>query len=201
MKLPAELRNDIYEEILPIQEVIHIRGHAHRNVEVEGSWNARGYLWREPQLLRVSKQIRREVSSLYYGQNYFTVCLHDGEIDKAVQWVRHNEAMRNLDVDFNFKFTFTSASWALVESWYPLVALAYELDWDFADAAEERHYFSNEFFDLAFRGSKFQEALEHVVTMGVRARQRGTPLEILMEDCDAWARTTLAITTRRFSGW
>ncbi|TKA46449.1 hypothetical protein B0A54_02281 [Friedmanniomyces endolithicus] len=58
MTLPAELRNVIYEALLVRSEPIKINCVKHPR-------------WRDPRLLRVSKAIRAEASTIYYKGNDF----------------------------------------------------------------------------------------------------------------------------------
>lgn len=56
LKLPAELRDAIYIKVLPPDPGIYPQNNTHR-----------------PNILRVSRRIRKEVSSLFYGQYQFHI--------------------------------------------------------------------------------------------------------------------------------
>ena len=76
IRLPAELSNRIYGLVLPIDQTIHIRGREippgiprYPPVPLKQL-----LAWREPGLLSVSKQVRKECSSMYYhGFNHFQI--------------------------------------------------------------------------------------------------------------------------------
>ncbi|KAH9828134.1 hypothetical protein Tdes44962_MAKER09462 [Teratosphaeria destructans] len=75
MTLPAELRNNIYEFVLRTIRVLHVRDQQ----------------FREPALLRVSKEIRSEALPLYYGTNRFSIYLNLGEernLGRLVDWLQ-----------------------------------------------------------------------------------------------------------------
>lgn len=60
LKLPSELRNQIYELVLPQSTVVTI---------------AKGANTKEPPLLQTCKQIRQESSSTYYANNEIHVVI------------------------------------------------------------------------------------------------------------------------------
>jgi hypothetical protein len=75
LKLPPELRNRIYELVLPrkppAEPVFYY-------IEVN-------LQWKEPPLIRTSKQILHEALPMFYAINEFTVFAGNGMIDKVAQ--------------------------------------------------------------------------------------------------------------------
>ncbi|KAF2433744.1 hypothetical protein EJ08DRAFT_694226 [Tothia fuscella] len=72
--LPAEVRNQVYELVLPVDEIVALEV-----IEVENSRGCTPQSWRDYaqevvprlKLLRVSKQVKDETSSYFYGSNEF----------------------------------------------------------------------------------------------------------------------------------
>ena len=67
-KLPAELRNEIYNMVMPTGQDI-VKRHLHPR--------ARGWQGGLPPLMQVCHQLREELFYLFYSTNVFTVCLTD----------------------------------------------------------------------------------------------------------------------------
>ncbi|KAK4956601.1 hypothetical protein LTR10_006128 [Elasticomyces elasticus] len=69
MTLPPELRNVIYADVLKDKSPITMLP-----ADLAGTdYNGRQGPWREPALLQVSKAIRSEATSIYYGDNDFNI--------------------------------------------------------------------------------------------------------------------------------
>lgn len=90
MKLPGELRNNVYRCVLVDSDAadtwIHVRvapNHRHTKDCV-----ANGCIWREPGILQASKEIRAEASAIYYANNEFELGVTTKEFEQASQWIR-----------------------------------------------------------------------------------------------------------------
>ncbi|KAJ4356782.1 uncharacterized protein N0V89_004818 [Didymosphaeria variabile] len=95
LKLPSEVRNDIYERVLVLENPISFAG----NVG-DGSVNA-GML--TPGLLLASKEVSSEAASILYAQNYFNFEDCDSEeLDAFLTGIGQDNAsfVRHLIIDF-----------------------------------------------------------------------------------------------------
>ena len=86
-KLPAEMRNRIYREVLVDPECVFIE-------DAED--------FQEPPLLQTCRQIRQEAITIYYRENYFCICAEGFNSDRGYTWCqrarRHApDLMRNTE--------------------------------------------------------------------------------------------------------
>lgn len=95
LDLPSEIRNDIYEKLLVLQEpIIGLMNHWYFGL---------GFGGLTPGLLLVNRRIHEEASSLLYAQNCFdfsTYCSND--ISEFLKTIGHKNAqyIRNVRLDF-----------------------------------------------------------------------------------------------------
>jgi hypothetical protein len=110
LRLPAELRNDIYRLVVVSPNAIR--------VGVTG--------FSEPPILSVSKQIRRETSVILYAENNFDVDIYNYDITSCQKW---NEKLRaahwrhELHTCNGFHGSFvhaTTPNWANLLAWMKL---------------------------------------------------------------------------------
>lgn len=93
VSLPGELRNNIYRLALVETITIRIRfraqdrPHPYRSL-LFGAWSGSTNAWREPGLLRASKSIRIEASSIYIGLNSFGVHVYPHDIKQTADWLQ-----------------------------------------------------------------------------------------------------------------
>ncbi|KAK4620017.1 hypothetical protein CLAFUW4_11488 [Fulvia fulva] len=89
MKLPAEIRNEIYRYVLIEQTT---------STKVRPSWRFApphkvvvvdfGMKWKEPSLLQVSKQIRQEASAMYYATHDFLLVIEVPQLERFRTWLQ-----------------------------------------------------------------------------------------------------------------
>ena len=126
---------------------------------------------------------------MYYLSNNFEVCAKSGEIEKARSWLdikaeqcgvplNHKSEQYDPEREDYLKFSlyFKSSTWKDIVHWLPLAKWAYETDLDtsYVCVTDTSHYL-------------VLNALEEVVNLGVRARDRETPYEWLEDDFEDWA--------------
>lgn len=73
-KLPPELRNDIFKEVLVSREPIYV--YQPNDLHFEDRWTA-------PALPQVCQQLRQEAMSIYYGLNVFKIPGHGDQADSV----------------------------------------------------------------------------------------------------------------------
>lgn len=79
LDLPAELRNRIYEHLLPLRQDWRIIATPFRDdLMLFGD---------QPAITRVSKQIRAETLEMFYATNTFVAYIQDSDFDPLVRWV------------------------------------------------------------------------------------------------------------------
>lgn len=87
MKLPAEIRNEVYDLALDKNKKFEVGG------DMRGSQFRKMFgfplHWREPPLLQASKQIQKEALPVFYSsRNHFGICLRDGNLKEACVWIK-----------------------------------------------------------------------------------------------------------------
>ena len=87
LRLPAELRNDIYRLVVVSPNAIR--------VGVTG--------FNEPPILTVSKQIRREASAILFAENSFVVTIHDYNVTGSEKWTDKMHAANQLGCPCSWK--------------------------------------------------------------------------------------------------
>lgn len=148
--------------------------------------------WHEPSLLRVSKQIRKEAGSVYYGENTFEIWLNTGMIEKVCGWIYKKYEMaacnKEMEESFDVYLRFTKATWGSMRSWYEIAKLFYELD------------NVQGLYDLKYARSSCEAQvsdpvrgkLQEMAMLGVKAKRRGLNHEDLAIDFEEWLRSTIA---------
>ncbi|KAK4902781.1 hypothetical protein LTR27_000720 [Elasticomyces elasticus] len=177
-KLPPELRNRVYELVIPCGE------------RILGPWT-------EPSILCVSKQIRRETSPIYYKHNEFTQKVRFEVFDtgKRVHGEpggRFKAAVRKLASIFKicgvhpfgkFRFLFTGEVTRYIAHVLPLLELmrsGFEPEDEIDETAAEQTYAS--FFITGGLADPGDIApFERAVRLGRRARAQGWEEEKLKE--------------------
>lgn len=166
MKLPGEIRNSIYaealkgmgddKEVATTKDGAILIGHSHHKVP-ESSKLDQPYVsplespfalmrpWRQPGLLLVSKDIRREAMDVYYDSNKFELIIHPMEMLNVAVWLKryHNgcgsEKMFN---KVNFQLFATPYDG---DVWFCLSKMIYEMAINYKSVEEETERWT-EFF-------------------------------------------------------
>ncbi|KAK5718353.1 hypothetical protein LTR15_008080 [Elasticomyces elasticus] len=177
-KLPAELRNRVYELVIP------------RGERILGPWT-------EPSILRVSKQIRKETSPIYYKHNEFTQKVRfevfdtgkrvhgepGGRFKAAVRKLASIVKICGVHPFSKFRFQFTGEVTRYIAHVLPLLELmrsGFEPEDEIDEAAEEQTYTS--FFITGGLADPGDIApFERAVRLGRRAREQGWEEEKLKE--------------------
>ncbi|KAK3634942.1 hypothetical protein LTR56_005808 [Elasticomyces elasticus] len=179
-KLPPELRNRVYELVIPCGE------------RVLGPWT-------EPSILCVSKQIRRETSPIYYKHNEFTQRVRfevfdtgkrvhgepGGRFKAAVRKLASIVKICGVHPFGKFRFQFTGEVTRYIAHVLPLLDLmrsGFEPEDEIDEAAEEQTYASI-FIPLppTFGNSNLLASFERAVRLGQRAREQEWEEEKLKE--------------------
>jgi len=87
LKLPRELRDRIYSEVLIEDDMI--------DTQPWQFYEGRTLTWQPPPLLQTCRRIRNEASKIYYAENTFYV--HDSAVDNLVSHLL--ELLGSLDPD------------------------------------------------------------------------------------------------------
>ncbi|KAK3710825.1 hypothetical protein LTR37_010049 [Vermiconidia calcicola] len=188
MKLPGELRNKIYHLVLPTDRHIYVRAYKCKRYSDEEKISKPQRRWREPGILTTSKQIRREAGSIYYLDNYFTICVRTEEIERACMWHYWTSEMCGWEGNIDFSLYIHSPKWEDMGSWSVLAKVAYESENELY-AYTDRHGRTILDRSVVVGGSwsgKKTDALREMAIMGLKARDRGTSYECLEEDFWDW---------------
>ncbi|KAK3049085.1 hypothetical protein LTR09_009504 [Extremus antarcticus] len=123
MKLPAELRNEIYElALLPVDEgddtyIGDINSH-YGSPRVHSPW-------KEPGLLMVAKTIRSEAMPVYYLSQNFFITADCNDIESLWLWLA--QLVQRLEGHWpKFSVVVLKEAWCFVHQWLHLGLLAYE---------------------------------------------------------------------------
>ncbi|KAK5739276.1 hypothetical protein LTR17_005382 [Elasticomyces elasticus] len=179
-KLPAELRNRVYELVIPCGECIL------------GPWT-------EPSILCVSKQIRRETSPIYYKHNDFTQKVRfevfdtgkrvhgepGGRFRAAVRKLASIVKLCGVHPFSKFRFQFTGEVTRYIAHVLPLLELmrsGFQPEDEIDETAAEQKYASI-FVPLppTFGNSNVLASFERGVRLGQRAREQEWEEEKLKE--------------------
>ncbi|KAK3619699.1 hypothetical protein LTR56_023850 [Elasticomyces elasticus] len=179
-KLPPELRNRVYELVIP------------RGERILGPWT-------EPSILRVSKQIRKETSPIYYKYNEFTQRVRfevfdtgkrvhgepGGRFKAAVRKLASIVKICGVHPFGKFRLQFTGEVTRYISHVLPLLELmrsGFEPEDEIDEAAEEQTYASI-FIPLppTFGNSNLLASFDRAVRLGRRAREQGWEEEKLKE--------------------
>ena len=194
MKLLGELRNVVYELVLIVNPTVSVR--ERKRWKFRPDYLSRVKLrWREPALLKVSKEIRNEAQSVYYGANRFEVYADTDEIEQACTWIRNRQNLRASDCELNFSLRITRGWWKNIMSWVHLAKLAYEVELGNYPESTERWLWR---FHISAYSTSFGMKLQEALMLGVKARRRGLSPRSLEVDFEEWALST--ISSLRFGG-
>ncbi|KAK4956605.1 hypothetical protein LTR10_006132 [Elasticomyces elasticus] len=179
-KLPPELRNRVYELVIP------------RGERILGPWT-------EPSILRVSKQIRKETSPIYYKHNEFTQRVRfevfdtgkrvhgepGGRFKAAVRKLASIVKICGVHPFGKFRLQFTGEVTRYIAHVLPLLELmrsGFEPEDEIDEVAEEQTYASI-FIPLppTFGNSNVLASFERAVRLGQRAREQEWEEEKLKE--------------------
>ena len=150
--------------------------------------------WREPGLLQVLKEIRREVSTVYYGVNSFGVCASSEELFKALLWLRQKRRQNQSD-ELNFYIYVKSPGWTGIAYWMNLAFLAYESEAKTKHNNKEGGATTKREIQQKMVKSaatfKLSSALDEAVELGLQARDRKSSHAQLEDQFVMWARSTV----------
>ena len=189
MKLPAELRNRIYELVLIHVGPIHVRARHFKNIVLRDVLvPKRRVRWREPGLLTVSKQIRDEAMAIYYERNAFHVYVASSELELVRTWLKRALAYSDArDYNAGFILHIKARNWNEIASWLPLAKISYEKGQDVPTEEQER-YLWNAYVSIdVYTSSRMRMAFGEVFELGRKAAERGTTYECFESDFYDWA--------------
>lgn len=207
MKLPGELRNEIFELALGLEldddnddlsepqedtaVTMFIRARQLRWLP-----DSARIRWREPSLLQVSKQVRQEASPFYYLSNRFRLFVRSGEVENACAWLGQiSRRCAGLDrMDFSLRLL--SPKREEIASWISLARLAYVTDLGYDTEQADVEAWVRRVVRKRGRFSLAGEAIEEVVTLGVVARQRSRSSFRFNTTLRGWATAKLRGTSK-----
>lgn len=127
MRLPAELRNLIYEIVLVDQERKEdIRIYRKKMRRYLGTKQTSLERWREPALLQVSNEIRKEAASIYYAGHCFVACIDISQMSSVCAWLRTVVNLAGNRPFKQFGIMMRSPSWTSMSNLSSLVELMRE---------------------------------------------------------------------------
>ncbi|KAK3067593.1 hypothetical protein LTR53_015449 [Teratosphaeriaceae sp. CCFEE 6253] len=122
-KLPAELRNQIYQDVLTeAGNVIRVR-HRRSRWFYANNKSTKRTPWVEPALLTAAKWIRAEAKLLYFNSARIEVLVVKDQIEAACQWlsvIADGDEEKWLG---HVHFYLSSGRWNTLHSWFPLALL------------------------------------------------------------------------------
>jgi hypothetical protein len=188
--LPGEIRNQIYELLLIEDGPVHVGTcRTHKDGDL-GTWR---YIrkWKQSPLFSVSKQIRSEAMSMYYGSNTVTLTCFNKEFDIALQYYAKILAACGNSPDISVSIIFGLKSWHDMAAMFLPAKFIYSTDLGFDDQTEEVEHWASTFGDS---GGKpwFSVAFRDAMLIAVKARHRGQSYAQLEEDLRDWAWAKLA---------
>ncbi|KAK5169800.1 uncharacterized protein LTR77_005778 [Saxophila tyrrhenica] len=190
MKLLGELRNGIFELALLSNNttgMLTINGRV-RVTKRDPKRALSCRPWREPALLRTSKQIRHEAISIYYLGHHLDVRTRSNEIDKPNLWLRRIvEQLGGRCPSFHLRVV--SCTWDDVAAWLHLAKFAYESSGWKIDLGEMAARYRHILFTVADGNRYYQSALSEVVELGLTSGKLGLSAEKLEEEFYFWAQT------------
>ncbi|KAK6400498.1 hypothetical protein LTR81_024249 [Elasticomyces elasticus] len=122
MTLPPELRNQIYLEVLEAKFPIAM----HPEGMPRKAYGAQWQPWREPPLLQVSKVIRGEATSIYYGDNDFDISITLSRAPGLCARLRRLVERCGSKPFRPLRIKFTNADWSSMSNGRVLGMLFYE---------------------------------------------------------------------------
>ena len=195
MKLPAELRNRVYELILINDGPIHVRARHFKNIELRNApVPKRRVRWREPRLLTVSKPIRDEAMAICYERNAFHWYVASSELELVRTWLKRAPAYSGArDYNAGFNLHIKARSWNDIASWLPLARISYEKGQDVPTEEQER-YLWNAYVNIdVYTSSRMRMAFGEVFELGRKAAERGTSYECFESDFYDWAIAKMTV--------
>ena len=138
MKLPGEIRNAIYELVLahPYSFTHSLRPSTcirASKLGTPGRAPLFDYYWREPALLRVSKQVRKEAMAFYYGARTFNLYLQAFELPLARGFIlskqygpqspRYAFGRLTTHTTAPYELNIVGTNWSDLASWFALAEL------------------------------------------------------------------------------
>ncbi|KAK3710824.1 hypothetical protein LTR37_010048 [Vermiconidia calcicola] len=190
MKLPGELRNEVYNLVLsgPERTFVHPSGRPmyirNRIMEVHEGAAAR---WREPALLKVCKQVRSEAMAIHYSTRFFDIIASPDEFRSAYLWLKWVSEQCDEKTQLTVKIWVHNPRWEGLLSWKWLAKIASKHDLSFDRFAEisnparpgvAQAWLSNTFNVTA--------ALEEVVGLGQKAAKQESPDDYLESAFKDW---------------
>ena len=187
MKLPGELRNQIYELVLPVDTVIEIRSRRKPSNRCQMVIEpAKMLRWAEPALLQVSRQIRAECVGLYYGDNHFKLFARSKELQQVLDFLLLKSAGEATNINLSFNIHMVDVAWTDMKYWLPMAKIAYYKGGDVHNALDGRIARAN-----WARSSYIDGAIQEVIKLGLKAKRRGLDLVDVRDDFADWAASMI----------
>jgi len=182
--LPAELRNTIYDLVLPTGQTIAVRN---KTSTEDGSGEMRStplkrLRWAEPGLLQVSKQIKRESRKIYYANNFFLIFAKPSEFGKACAFLLLKSNHTSVKIIINYAIRKINTPWTDVSEWQNLATLAYSTA---VFSAEE--IIAKILVPPSSKNQNSHSAMEELIHFAVKARDRKQEFEDFRKAVRSWA--------------
>lgn len=130
--LPGELRNAIYELVIPIKTHVEVRARSTERDRFRVTTGfkrkangARQHCWFEPSILRVSKQIRTECKSIYYHSNTFKIYARPSEFQNTLDFLEQKSSIASATITIDCVVRVVQVEWKDLPEWWYLALIAY----------------------------------------------------------------------------
>lgn len=186
MRLPGELRNTIYELALGTPRdrvsIKYIRTRPPTAYLLSRVERQEMKAWREPKLFLLSKAIRDEASSIYFGHNTILFRITSADMQRVYDFVKSKTV--GPAVTMKWSIQLTRGKWKDMASWISLAKLVDENDLGLTyDTIHQERCLSA---GRKWLGACIDQALMEVADIGRKARERGLGYECVVQDFADW---------------
>ncbi len=174
MSLPPELRNTIWDLVLPEKKDRLSIFSFTRGTYSKKYHGPRDYHFLEPAVLSVCKAIRNELLPIIYLGCPLVVGTRSFELDKPCEWLNHlSQQLGGRWPDFTMYIM--APEWEDMETWFSLVKFGYEYDdGSGADSIQ------------CSRRGRLMVAFKELFAVGVQAKEDGASVDQLQAYFDDW---------------
>lgn len=188
MKLPGELRNRIYELVLPSNATINFRLRNKKSREQRANIAVPHRLKKshEPALLRVSKAIRGETMKLYYQLNEFAFIAYSNECKRIYEFLRAKSAGRHGSITIRWNIYVIGPNLSDIAHWLALAKAIFRTSAAYTRDSNVRNAWC--------KGQGYSVgavSLVEVQKLARKARDRGLRKRHLVRDFLDWAAVKL----------
>jgi len=194
MKLPAELRNVIYNSVLVTDELNTIRPRKWRSTTKKAKLGTPDRR-KEPALLQVSREIRNEASMVHYQNNSFKLSVDLDQVKKACAWLKGIAQRCGSHPFKHFDFSITKMAWDELHYLLPFANLLHQTSFtppkiptndDPYDLMQNPSYILR----LESSATNVSEAMVGAVDLGRKARAEGWDSQWLGVEFGRWLERT-----------